>query len=85
MEFTVDGGRMLSVLKDPNERPPEIVTELKRGSTVRAIDSTPYYGFNNKPYVKVETDNYHTGYILQELLREKEVVKRGRKRTRVNT
>lgn len=58
--------KKVNVLKDPTDETPEIVTSLTLESKFKMINSTPFYGFNDKPYVKIQTDNMYEGYVLEE-------------------
>lgn len=58
--------KKVNVLKDPTDETPEIMTTLTSKSRFKIIDSMQFYGFNDKVYVKIRTDNMYEGYILVE-------------------
>lgn len=68
--ITTNISKKLNVLKNPTEREPEIVATLSHPATltVDEREQTPIYGFNDKLYIKVKTENFIEGYVLLEAI-----------------
>lgn len=68
MKFELDGAKKISMHSDPADRNDDRITELDKGTIVKVLSESPYYGYNDRPYFFVRLNTVEEGYVLKEIL-----------------
>lgn len=72
LKYYLSGARTISIHSDPADKENDTITEVDQGTKVEIISDEPYYGWNNRPYIKVKFGFSQEGYVLQNLIRKKD-------------
>lgn len=70
MKYYLTGAKKLSVHSDPADRENDRITEVDDLTKVSIISEEIYYGYNNRPYIKIRLNNIEEGYVVADAIRK---------------
>lgn len=73
MKYIAIGPKTITIHSDPSSKEEDLLNYIENGTKLDIIDSTPFYGYNDREYVFVKADHHYEGFILKELVKEEAV------------
>lgn len=69
-KYYLTGSKKISIHSDPADIENDRITEVEDMTKVSIVSKELYYGYNDRPYIKVRLNNTEEGYVVADAIRK---------------